>query len=39
LAELGLGQLGQLALLVEGAGRGQGAIFGQQHQPGGVGVE
>ena len=39
LAELGLGQLGQLPLLVKGAGRGQGAIVGQQHQPGGVGPE
>ena len=39
LAELGLGHLGQLPLLVKCAGRGQAAIFGQQHQPGGVGGE
>jgi hypothetical protein len=39
LAQLLLGELGQLPLLVEGAGRGQGAILGQQHQPGGVGRE
>jgi hypothetical protein len=39
LAQLLLGELGQLPLLVEGAGRGQGAILGQQHQPGGVGSE
>jgi hypothetical protein len=39
VAELGLGQLGQLPLLVKGAGRSQGAVFGQQHQSRGVGIE